>query len=112
MIGLREETLCVVSNKFMLDCLRIGAMQQLQTQYNPSCVISSRAINTVRQIVKFMLQRYAALTMVCFRKFFNSSDAESLIRYTSFGVLFQCDNDRLFYWLPSDMTSVYNIDFN
>ena len=29
LIGLREETLSVVSNTFVLDCLRIGGVQQL-----------------------------------------------------------------------------------
>ena len=29
LVGLREETLCVVSNTFTLDCLRIGGLQQL-----------------------------------------------------------------------------------
>jgi len=29
LIWLREETLCVASNKFKLDCLRINGLQQL-----------------------------------------------------------------------------------
>jgi len=29
LVGLREETLCVASNRFTLDCLRIGGLQQL-----------------------------------------------------------------------------------
>ena len=52
-----EETLCVASSKYTLECLRIDGLQQVYIQYNISWVISSRAVNSDIQIVKFMLQR-------------------------------------------------------
>jgi hypothetical protein len=64
------------------------------------------------QIVKIILQRSAELTTVCFRKYSSLLGYRMFGSYTSFCVLFQCDNDLLFYFLPSNKTSSQNIDFN
>jgi len=74
--------MCVVSNKFTLDCLRISGLQLLDIQYDPSWAILNRAVHSERPIVKIILQRLAAITAVCFWKFCSHSVTESLARYT------------------------------
>ena len=62
--------------------------------------------------MKLKLSGNSAPTTVCVRSYVHSLVTESLALYTSFRVPVQCDNDLLFYLLPSNMTSSHNIDFN